>query len=145
MLDNVVTNSIHEPLSKAVLDEIGQNIFRCYQCVKCTSGCPLADQFDLTPNQVMRSLQLNDPSVLESKAIWLCASCQTCASRCPQQIDVTGVMDDVTGVMDRLRIEAVKRGIKPAIPDVQKFHWVFMKFIKYLGRVPAYACSKKAS
>lgn len=129
MLDNVVTNSMHEPLSKVVLDEIGQNIFRCYQCVKCTSGCPLADQFDLTPNQVMRSLQLNDPSVLESKAIWLCASCQTCASRCPQQIDVTGVMD-------RLRIEAVKRGISPAIPDVQKFHWVFMKFIKYLGRVP---------
>jgi heterodisulfide reductase subunit B len=129
MLDNVVTNSVHEPLSKTVLDEIGQNIFRCYQCVKCTSGCPLADQFDLTPNQVMRSLQLNDPSVLESKAIWLCASCQTCASRCPQEIDVTSVMD-------LLRIEAIKRGIKPAIPDVQKFHWVFMKFIKHLGRVP---------
>ena len=118
-----------EPLSKAVLDDIGQNIFRCYQCVKCTSGCPLADQFDLTPNQVMRSLQLNDPTVLESKAIWLCASCQTCASRCPQDINVSGVMDS-------LRIEAGKRGISPAVPDVQRFHWLFMQFIKYLGRVP---------
>ena len=118
-----------EPLSKMVLDEIGQNIFRCYQCVKCTSGCPLADQFDLTPNQIMRSLQLNEPSVLQSKAIWLCASCQTCASRCPQDINVTGVMD-------LLRIEAGKRGIPPAVPEVQKFHWLFMKFIKYLGRVP---------
>ena len=119
----------NEPLSKSILDDIGQNIFRCYQCVKCTSGCPLADQFDITPNQVMRSLQLNDPSILESKAIWLCASCQTCASRCPQDINVTGVMDT-------LRIEAVKRGVDPAIPDVQKFHWLFMQFIQRLGRVP---------
>jgi heterodisulfide reductase subunit B len=118
-----------EPLSKSVLDDVGQNIFSCYQCVKCTSGCPLADQFDITPNQVMRSLQLNDASVLESKAIWLCASCQTCASRCPQDINVTGVMDT-------LRIEAGKRGIEPAVPDVFRFHWLFMKFIKYMGRVP---------
>jgi len=118
-----------ETLSKSVLDDIGQNVFRCYQCVKCTSGCPLANQFDITPNQVMRSLQLNEPSVLHSKAIWLCASCQTCASRCPQDINVTGVMDT-------LRIEAGKRGIEPAVPDVQKFHWLFMKFIRVMGRVP---------
>ncbi|MDH3379475.1 MAG: heterodisulfide reductase-related iron-sulfur binding cluster [Gammaproteobacteria bacterium] len=118
-----------EPLSKTVLDKIGQNIFRCYQCVKCTSGCPIADQFDLTPNQVMRSLQLNDPSVLRSKAIWLCASCQTCTTRCPQDINVTGVMD-------LLRIEASNRGIPSAVPDIQQFNWLFMQFVKYLGRMP---------
>lgn len=129
MLDTAKSPDRCEPLPKTVLDQVGQNIFRCYQCVKCTSGCPLADQFDLTPNQVMRSLQLNDPSVLESKAIWLCASCHTCASRCPQEIDVTGVMD-------LLRIEATRRGIDPALPEVQKFHRLFMKFISYFGRVP---------
>jgi len=118
-----------EPLSTVVLDKIGQNIFSCYQCVKCTSGCPLAEQFDLAPNQVMRSLQLNDPSVLQSKAIWLCAGCQTCASRCPQDINVTGVMD-------LLRIEARQRGIPSAVPDIQQFNWLFMQFIKYLGRLP---------
>ena len=84
--------ALQEPLSETVLDNIGQNIFRCYQCVKCSSGCPLADHFDIKPNQVMRSLQLNDPSVLESKAIWLCAGCQTCATRCPQEIKVTDIM-----------------------------------------------------
>lgn len=118
-----------EPLSKSVLDKIGQNIFSCYQCVKCTSGCPIADQFDLTPNQVMRSLQLNEPSVLHSRAIWLCASCQTCTTRCPQEINVTGVMD-------LLRIEARERGIPSPIPDIQQFNWLFMQFVKYLGRVP---------
>lgn len=118
-----------EPLSKTVLDNIGQNIFRCYQCVKCSSGCPLADQFDIKPNQVMRSLQLNDASVLESKAIWLCAGCQTCATRCPQEINVTGVMDE-------LRIEARERGIKPAVPDIAMFNIMFMWFIKRFGRLP---------
>jgi heterodisulfide reductase subunit B len=118
-----------EPLSKAVLDTIGQNIFRCYQCVKCTAGCPLADEFDLTPNQVMRSLQLNDPSVLSSRAIWLCAGCQTCNTRCPQDIDVVGVMDE-------LRIEARKRNIPAAVPDVQQFNRLFMLFVKWFGRLP---------
>ena len=124
-----LSNARSEPLSKAILDGIGQNIFRCYQCIKCTAGCPLAEQFDLTPNQVMRSLQLNDPSVLSSKAIWLCAGCQTCSTRCPQDIDVVGVMDE-------LRIEARKRNIPSAVPDVQQFNRLFMLFIKWFGRLP---------
>jgi heterodisulfide reductase subunit B len=118
-----------EPLSNAVLGRISQDIFRCYQCVKCTAGCPLADQFDLTPNQVMRSLQLDDPSVLSSKAIWLCAGCQTCSTRCPQDIDVVGVMDE-------LRIEARQRNIPSAVPDVQQFNRLFMLFVKWFGRLP---------
>ena len=92
-MTNAITapeNTIEEPLPLAMLEQVGQNVFRCYQCSKCSSGCPLANRFDLTPNQVMRSVQLNDPLVLESKAIWLCASCQTCTTRCQQQIDVTG-------------------------------------------------------
>ncbi len=123
------TTAQTEPLSTAVLDKIGQNVFRCYQCVKCTSGCPIADQFDLTPNQVMRSLQLNDPSVLQSKAIWLCANCQTCTTRCPQDINVAGVMD-------LLRIETIKRGIPSTVPDIHQFNWLFMQFVNHLGRVP---------
>jgi heterodisulfide reductase subunit B len=125
----VLSDTRVEPLSKTVLDRIGQNIFRCYQCIKCTAGCPLADQFDLTPNQVMRSLQLNDASVLSSKAIWLCAGCQTCSTRCPQDIDVVGVMDE-------LRIEARKRNIPSAVPDVQQFNWLFMLLVKWFGRLP---------
>jgi len=58
------------PLSDLVLEATGSNSFKCYQCVKCTSGCPLADQFDLAPHQVMRSVQFNDTAVLESRAIW---------------------------------------------------------------------------
>ena len=114
-------------LAQVIEEATGDNAFKCYQCIKCTSGCPLADQFDLTPNQVMRSVQLNDAAVLESKSIWLCASCHTCATRCPQNIDVTGVMD-------ALRIESRKRGVKPAVPEVAKFNDLFMRSIKIFGR-----------
>ena len=108
-------------------DRIGQNVFRCYQCVKCSAGCPVADHFDLMPNQVMRCLQVGDESVLESRVIWLCASCQTCSTRCPQDLDVAGVMD-------HLRVQARERGLAPAIPEVARFNELFLKGVKRFGR-----------
>ncbi len=117
------------PFSEAIRAQIGENIHRCWQCVRCTSGCPLAEQFDLAPNQVMRALQLNDASVLERRVIWLCASCHTCATRCPRGIDVTAVMD-------ALRVEARRRGVRPAIPEIHAFNSIFMRLVGFFGRVP---------
>ncbi len=119
---------VTETLAQTIQREIGENVFLCYQCIKCTSGCPLAEYFDLTPNQVMRSVQLNHERVLESKTIWLCAACQTCTTRCPQGLDIAGVMD-------ALRIEAKKRGLPPTIPEVDKFSTLFLRDIGLLGRL----------
>ncbi len=121
------THSGPTSLAEVVREATGSNPFKCYQCIKCTSGCPLATEFDLTPNQVLRSVQLNDTAVLESTSIWLCASCYTCATRCPQQIDVTGVMD-------ALCIESQNRGIKPAVPNIALFKSLFLRGIKIFGR-----------
>ena len=74
-----VATEISTNLAKKIQEETGQNVYLCYQCVKCTSGCPLADHFDLEPNQVMRLVQFGDESVLESRTIWTCASCLTCS------------------------------------------------------------------
>ena len=117
-----------ETLAQLIQRETGQNPFLCYQCVKCTSGCPLTDHFDLKPNQVMRSLQFNDERVLECKTIWLCASCQTCTTRCPQGLDIAGIVD-------ALRIESKRRSLPPAIPDVDKFGTLFLRDIGLLGRL----------
>ncbi len=117
-----------ETLAQIIQQEIGENVYLCYQCVKCTSGCPLAEHFDLTPNQVMRSVQLNEESVLESETIWLCACCQTCTTRCPQGLDIVGVMD-------ALRIEAQNRGIPAAIPEVAKFNNLFLREVDIFGRL----------
>lgn len=117
-----------EPLAETIQQATGQNVFLCYQCVKCSSGCPLAEHMDLLPNQVMRSVQLDDAGVLGSKTIWLCASCQTCTTRCPQELDIAGIMD-------ALRIEAKRQGLPPALPAVDKFSRLFLQNIGLLGRL----------
>ncbi len=103
---------INANLARRIKDELGENVYLCYQCVKCTSGCPLADFFDWQPNQVMRALQLGQEDIaLESQTPWLCASCQTCTTRCPQGLNISAIMDFLTR-------EAISRGFKPQVPEV---------------------------
>ena len=54
----MTTTILNTDLAEKIRAETGENVFLCYQCVKCTSGCPLAEYFDLAPNQVMRAAQL---------------------------------------------------------------------------------------
>jgi heterodisulfide reductase subunit B len=115
-------------LAKRIQDELGENVFLCYQCVKCTSGCPVGEFFDWQPNQIMRALQLGqDDIALESKTPWLCASCQTCTTRCPQNLDITAIMEFLTR-------EAKARGIKPQIPEVDDFNQAFLREVHWWGR-----------
>ena len=72
----------------------GQKILECYQCGKCTAGCPTAFAMDYPPNQILRAIQLGmRDTVLSSKAIWLCASCETCGTRCPQDVDFPRIFE----------------------------------------------------
>ncbi len=107
----------------------GQKIPDCYQCGECTAGCPVCFAMDLTPNQVMRMVQMGlADEVLKSEAIWLCAGCETCATRCPKLVELSKVMD-------ALRQIAVKRGIKCPDPEIQAFHETFLYTVENLGRV----------
>ncbi|MGI6638802.1 MAG: 4Fe-4S dicluster domain-containing protein [Desulfobulbus sp.] len=72
----------------------GQNLKTCYQCGNCTAGCPYTFAYDIPVSQVMRLIQAGQREmVLNSKSLWLCASCQSCTTRCPNEIDVAKVMD----------------------------------------------------
>ncbi|MCL5735784.1 MAG: 4Fe-4S dicluster domain-containing protein [Actinobacteria bacterium] len=74
----------------------GANVCKCYQCKKCSNGCPVAAYADLHPSQIMRAIQLGQVDLaLDEKFIWLCTGCQTCTTRCPQGIDVAAVMDEL--------------------------------------------------
>lgn len=115
-------------LAEKIRAQTGENVYLCYQCVKCTAGCPLMEYFDLAPNQVMRAAQLGmDDTVLNAKTPWLCASCQTCTTRCPQGIDVARVMDFMV-------MEARARGIPAKVPEVALFNKVFLRDVNVLGR-----------
>ncbi|MFY9726185.1 MAG: 4Fe-4S dicluster domain-containing protein, partial [Bryobacteraceae bacterium] len=50
----------------------------CFQCNRCTAGCPLAAAMDLTPAEVVHYLLLGDrETVLQSQSIWACVHCET--------------------------------------------------------------------
>jgi heterodisulfide reductase subunit C2 len=66
----------------------------CYQCGKCSAGCPVAEHADLLPSQLMRLVQIGRiDRALRSQAIWKCVSCLTCSTRCPKSVDCAGVID----------------------------------------------------
>ncbi len=120
--------TLNTDLAKRIQEELGENVYLCYQCVKCTSGCPVSEFFDWQPNQIMRALQLGQEDIaLESETPWLCASCQTCTTRCPQNIDITAIMEFLTR-------EAKERSITPQIPEVDDFNQAFLREIRLWGR-----------
>jgi len=115
--------------AEEIRKESGENVFLCYQCQKCSSGCPVAEHFDLVPNQLMRAIQLGQKEmVLHSKTIWLCAMCETCATRCPHDINITKVVDV-------LKIMARKERIESKVPAVPLFYDAALRGIKWFGRM----------
>jgi len=112
-----------------VEEHSGQQILSCYQCGKCTAGCPLAYAMDIGPRQVMRAIQLGlRDELLHCNTIWLCVFCQTCSARCPRQIDIAKVMESI-------RLLAIKEKVRPADKDIAIFHRIFFSLIPRLGRV----------
>ena len=96
-----------EGMREKVEDLSGQNVFACYQCGMCSAGCPFSDEMDLLPNQVIRGLQLQDWSTLESKAIWICASCLSCQIRCPKGVDLSKLMEAMRQIYLRKQMDHV--------------------------------------
>ena len=106
----------------------GQDVEACYQCGKCTAGCPLAPMMDMKPNQVIRACQLGlRDTVLDCNAIWHCAGCETCASRCPRDIDMSRVMKSLA------RRCVVEKRV-PKDHAVAVFHKSFMESMGRWGR-----------
>lgn len=107
----------------------GIKVSACFQCRKCTNGCPVTFAMDIYPDQVMRYIQLGlKKEIRESATIWVCASCETCTTRCPNEIDIAGVMDF-------LKQSVVGERAKAAESKVLAFHQAFLDDIRKRGRV----------
>lgn len=71
----------------------GEKIRKCIQCGTCTGSCPVSYAMDLSPRQVMALFRAGDiEAILESRTIWVCASCYACTVRCPSGIKITDVL-----------------------------------------------------
>ena len=108
----------------------GENVLSCYQCGECTAGCPAAFSMDIAPNQVIRMAQLGlKDEVLGSSSIWLCAGCETCATRCPRGVALSKVMDACRQI-------SVKEGkVTKDQRNVLKMHEELLRQIQIFGRV----------
>lgn len=73
-----------------------QKISDCYQCGRCTAGCPFAKFMDASPNMVIRFIQMGlKDDVLEATGPWFCAACLVCQTRCPRGVDIPRLMEAV--------------------------------------------------
>jgi heterodisulfide reductase subunit C len=110
-------------LAQEVMDLCGENLFGCYQCGTCSAGCPYIDDMDLTPDEVIRYIILDRNEVLNSKTIWLCSACFTCAERCPRDINITKIMEALRQIILRRKIDHsnvvdISKKEKESIPQI---------------------------
>jgi heterodisulfide reductase subunit D len=76
-------------LQAEVEERSGEDLSRCYYCLKCTAGCPSAPAMPYGPAQMVRMVQLGlKDALLESPSIWFCLHCETCGARCPNEISI---------------------------------------------------------
>ena len=87
----IMLGESNEAFTRKVNEMTNDMITLCEQCGICSTSCPVAEDMDLPPSEIMRLVQLGDEYVLETKAIWVCASCYTCTVRCPRGVDLAKV------------------------------------------------------
>jgi heterodisulfide reductase subunit C len=129
MAPPIEIESIGGSLAGEVKERGGATPMSCYQCAKCSSGCPVAARGDFRPHQLVRMVQTGQrDAVLSSRFIWECTSCHTCATRCPQQVDV-GAMVDALRAMSRAAGAVAPTTVVPLFNDI------FLDAVRERGRV----------
>ncbi|MCX7995722.1 MAG: 4Fe-4S dicluster domain-containing protein [candidate division WOR-3 bacterium] len=91
------------------IEEIShQSIADCYQCGRCTAGCPFAEFMDEPPNRIIRYIQLGlRDDVLKAQSPWFCAACLVCETRCPRGVDIPRIMEAVRTVHLRAKEQII--------------------------------------
>jgi heterodisulfide reductase subunit C len=101
----------------------------CYQCGKCSAGCPQQDRMDVLPSKIIRLVQtgyVEEAAGCES--VWQCLNCLTCSTRCPKSVNIAGVMD----ALKEISIE--KKCVNPKQKRVLAFQRSFLNAVHRNGR-----------
>ena len=107
----------------------GESASSCYQCKTCSSGCPVSFAMDILPHQIIHMVRMGlKDEVLKSASIWLCASCETCTTRCPNGIDVAKIIDT-------LRMASLKSDLKKGDKHPAIFHSSVLQSVKITGKL----------
>ena len=105
-----------------------EKLLSCIQCGTCSGTCPLSIYMDYTPRRIINLVREGfQEEALASQTIWLCASCYSCAARCPQKIQLTDVMYS-------LKREAIKKKLFPKRFPIPVLASEFHKMVAKRGR-----------
>jgi len=81
-------------LANFIREECGENVYLCYQCEKCSSGCPTVTAMRYRPAQMMRLAQFGLGDMLATDAsIWRCVGCDNCTVHCPHDLSVRRLVE----------------------------------------------------
>lgn len=127
---HISARQLRTELIKEIEELSGQNLMACYQCGKCSAGCPLAFAMDALPHQIVRLLQLGQVNrVMACSSFWLCAACLMCTSRCPKGVDLARVMEALRTIV----VRAGKAPLQIVPPSVE-----VLEEVPQLGTVGAF-------
>jgi heterodisulfide reductase subunit C len=120
---------VDSTFAEEIAKRSGENVFLCYQCRKCASGCPSRMFMDCTVTELMRYVQMGmADEAMKQNTVWYCLSCQTCSTRCPQGIDIAHVVDAI-------RIIAQEKKIKADTKNMRLLNRLWMTMLKHMGRM----------
>jgi heterodisulfide reductase subunit C len=85
----------------------------------------------MKPHELMRAIQLGlREEIYWSGAIWICISCETCNTRCPQKINILRVLNGL-----RELALGRKADYYNPYPAISGFHRLFMSLVARFGRM----------
>ena len=88
-----------DALAKRLRLACGENPALCYQCQRCSSGCPTAPAMTIAPAQMMRMAQLGlEQRLVGDASIWLCLGCDSCTQHCPHGVSVRRLVETLRQV-----------------------------------------------
>lgn len=107
----------------------GERLKRCIQCGTCTGSCPVSYAMDISPRQLIALFRAGEmETIMNSRSIWICASCYACTTRCPAGIKIT----DLIYALKRTEMQ---KNLKSKAPQVQLMAKLFIGSLKNFGRL----------
>ena len=107
----------------------GEKVATCFQCERCTNGCPVTFAMDIVPHKLIHMIHIGlRNQVLEGNTMWVCAACEACTTRCPNDIDIAHMMDSLRQIAERTGVEIAEK-------QIPVFHSIFLSTIEKHGRL----------